>query len=269
MSALPGRISPSRTPCFRWHGRRSPGCRSRPGHPSATRRSRHHLGLPAGPQRGGDRRPDRRRRTALSSATAVDEIVVIDDGSTDGTAADAPGRPGARVVAGRRRPPGGRSRLGQGQRAVEVALRMRRRHRLLARRRHPQLPPHFVTGLVAPAAHRRRDRLREGATTRGRSHGERRPAAAASPSSSPARCCRSCSRSSPASCSRSPASTRAAARLLEALPFVEGWGVELGLLIDVVGAVRASTRSRRSTSTCASTATVRSPSSDRRRWPSS
>ena len=42
-----------------------------------------------------------------------------------------------------------------------------------------------------------------------------------------------CSRTWRRSASRSPASTPGAASLLEQLPFVEGYGVDLGLLIDV------------------------------------
>ena len=64
---------------------------------------------------------------------------MIDDGSTDDTAAvaRAAGRTGRRRG---RRAARGRARVGQGQRAVEVAARVPRRHHLLARRRPPQLP---------------------------------------------------------------------------------------------------------------------------------
>ena len=123
--------------------------------------------------------------------------------------------------------------FGQGQRAVEVAVRVRRRHHLLGRRRPAQLPGRVPsTGCCAPLL-ADADTMFVKASTRARSKA-RRPAAAASPSSSPGRCSRCCSRSSPTSCSRSAASTRRGASALEVLPFVEGWGVELGLLVDVV-----------------------------------
>ena len=141
---------------------------------------------------------------------------------------------GARVVAEADVLPEAGPGLGQGQRAVEVAVRVRRRHRLLARRRPPQLRRRTSsTRLLEPLLTDPDIVLREGLLPRARSTA-RRPAAAASPSSSPGRCSRCCSRSSPTSCSRSAASTRAGATLLEALPFVEGWGVELGLLVDLV-----------------------------------
>ena len=180
-----------------------------------------------------------RRDARASAVPLVDEVVVIDDGSTDATAAVA-------ALGGRARRrrvddvlPECRAGIGQGQRAVEVALRVPR-----ATSSAGSTPtsatsaPHFVTGLLGPLLDRPRRRVREGRTTAGRSTASR-PAAGASPSSSRARCSRCCSRSSPTSCSRSAGEYAGRRDVLEALPFVEGWGVEIGLLVDIVRALRA------------------------------
>ena len=178
-----------------------------------------------------DHRADRRARPCASTSSTRSSC--IDDGSTDDTAAIAAAA-GARVVARGDGAARGRAGLGQGQRDVEVAVRLH------AATSSAGSTPTCATsaasssnGCCAPLLDRPDDDVREGATTRARSKA-RRPAAAASPSSSPARCCRCCSRSSPTSCNRSAASTRRGASALEVVPFVEGWGVELGLLVDVV-----------------------------------
>ena len=56
--------------------------------------------------------------------------------------------------------------------------------------------------------------------------------------------------------------------LLETVPFVEGWGVEIGLLIDLVANFGID-RAAQVDLDVASTATARSSNSDRRRWRSS
>ena len=61
--------------------------------------------------------------------------------------------------------------------------------------------------------------------------------AAAPPSSRPGRRWPRCSRSCRRSCSRCRASSADAGSLLERLPFVRGYGVDIGLLIDVAEAV--------------------------------
>ena len=172
------------------------------------------------------------------------------------------GRAPACYAVDRRCSPTCRPGLGQGQRAVEVALRVPtgdlvcwldadvRNFRAALRdpaassRCSPIPTIGFVKGYY------RRPLLRRA-----------RPAAGASPSSWPGRCCPRCSRSSPASCSRSRgeyAGRRDAAR--------DG-AVRRGLGRRDRAAHRprrarsASTRSRRSTSASASTATARSTSS--------
>ena len=88
----------------------------------------------------GVRRDDRRRAAPTRSARwreqgLVDELVVVDAGSRDGTAADRRTRRRAGDPAGRGR---GRARAGagQGRRDVARAAGHRRRHRLLPGRRH-------------------------------------------------------------------------------------------------------------------------------------
>ena len=158
---------------------------------------------------------------------------MIDDGSTDATAAVARG-PGARVVAEADDPARGRARVGQGQRAVEVAARVPRRHRLLARRRPPQLRRRTSsTGCSSRCSPSPTSCFVKALLPTARSKA-RRPAAAASPSSSPGRCSRCCSRSSPTSCSRSAASTRAGATRSRCCRSSRAGASSSGCSIDVV-----------------------------------
>ena len=93
--------------------------------------------------------------------------------------------------------------------------------------------PHFVTGLLGPLLDRPRHRVREGLLPAPAPRCSR-PAAGASPSSSRGRCSRCCSPQ--LADFVQPLGGEYAGRrdVLEALPFVEGWGVELGLLVDIV-----------------------------------
>jgi len=159
----------------------------------------------------------------------VDEVIVLDDGSTDATGEVAQ-EAGARVYPVERvlgRPPG---RGGQGQRAVEGPLRRRGGPGVLPRRRRAQLLGAFRDPLLEPLLKDPGIGFVKGYYRRPL-HGDPR-GAGGSPSCSPARCSARCSRTGR---DPQPLGGEYAARreLLEVLPFVEGWGVELGLLVDV------------------------------------
>ena len=125
----------------------------------------------------------------------------------------------------------------QGRGPVEVGGRRRGRpHRLVRRRHHRLRPPvrhRARSARCSPPRHRVREGLLRPARRR------RAPTAAAgSPSCGPPGHRRRCSRTSPRSCSRSSGEYAGRRTLLERLPFVQGYGVDLGLLIDIADARR-------------------------------
>ena len=177
------------------------------------------------PQRGGDDRPARRRLRH--------RLVVL----RPRRRADRPRRPlhrrhrrgrraaGATVVHDRRRStPATASGHGKGNVLWAIARRQPRRLRRVVRRRRHDVH----AGLGRAPARRRCSTTTPSRSSRPATTARRRSAAAAAPpSSSPARCCRCSSPSSPACTSRCRASSPAAATVIEQIPFVEGWGVEI------------------------------------------
>jgi hypothetical protein len=153
------------------------------------------------------------RSAWIQAVPLVDEIIVVDSRSVDGTAAAARAA-GAFVVSQdditRGLPPmhgkgdamwaGLAVASGDIVAFVDADLR--------------EFDPRFVTGLLGPAADRPVGRVRQGllppATVRGL--GPNRTAAAGSPNWSPGRCSTSSGPIWPASCSRSPVSTPAGGR---------------------------------------------------------
>ena len=170
------------------------------------------------------------RRNLMEQVPLVDEVVVMDDGSTDGTA-EAAHWEGAKVHAVSEVLPAMPAGSGKGN-ALWLSLFVTEGDIVCwvdADVRNFQ--PHFVTGLVAPLLHDAAIALVKGYYRRPL-HGE--PSGGGRDTELLAR---------PLLSTLFPALTRiiqplggeyAGRRdLLEAIPFVEGWGVEIGLLIDV------------------------------------
>ena len=185
----------------------------------------------------------RRRRSARSSPPCaatwwstpplVDEVVVIDDGSTDATA-EAARWEGARVLAVDDDPPRAAPRARA--RATRCGCRCTRATATSCAGSTPTSAtsaPHFVTRLLAPLLTDPAIGFVKGYYRRPL-HGEATGGGRVTELMARPADLRRCSPISPDSCSRSPVSTRDGATLLETVPFVEGWGVEIGLLIDLV-----------------------------------
>ena len=104
---------------------------------------------------------DEVRHALIDSIPLVDEILVVDDHSSDDTAAVARAA-GARVVDAVRR--AGRLRRGprQGRGALEVAPRGPRRRHRVGRRRHPRVRRQVRRRPARPPAARSDGRLRQG-----------------------------------------------------------------------------------------------------------
>ncbi len=172
------------------------------------------------------------RRNLVEHAPLVDEVVVMDDGSTDATAEVASWE-GARVLAVDEILPDLPRGSGKGNALWKSLYACEGDIVCWLDADVRNFAPHFVTRLVAPLltdpaigfvkGYYRRP-LHGEATGGGRvTELMARPVI-----SSP------CSRASRDPCSRSRGEYAARRELLEMLPFVEGWGVELGLLIDLV-----------------------------------
>ena len=155
----------------------------------------------------------------------VDEVIVLDDGSSDDTAEQARDA-GAGVVAG----PGRGRRQGPGH--GRGAGRLQRRRRRLPRRRRGQHDPGLRHRAARAAADHRPRRPGQGLLHPARCTATP-PAAAGSPSWWPARCSSCSSPSSPGCASRWPARRRPTAGSSRSSASPAGYGVELGLLIDV------------------------------------
>ena len=131
---------------------------------AAKQAARHHdLRVPPGPQRGADRRPDRGHGAAQPRGARTARR----RGGGDRRRLDRRHRRGRQLggcprARGRRDPPRPPPRLGQGQRALDVAVRVRGRHRVLARRRRAQLRAALRHPAGRTSAHRPRHRVREG-----------------------------------------------------------------------------------------------------------
>ena len=113
----------------------------------------------------GHRRPDRRAPSASHSSTQVglvDEILVVDDHSTDGTARDRRPPPAPGCVAADDVLPELRPGHGKGEALWKSVLRLRGRPHRLVRRRHPRLRPRVRRRPARPAARPARHRVREG-----------------------------------------------------------------------------------------------------------
>ncbi len=211
-------------------------CASRPGTRdarSADRPGRRPALLPA---HGGDR--------AWSTRCSC-----VDDGSTDDTAG----------AADRRRRPGGRAaRAGAGGKgqamAAALAAAGRRRPRVPRRRRGEHDPGTSSPGCSGPLLVDRRRRPRQGLlrAAAARRADRRRPGHRAGGPPGASSCC---SPSCPGCASRWPARRPRTAGCSRRSGFAPGYGVELGLLIDVAAALRGRPRSPRSTWACGSTAT--------------
>ena len=205
------------------------------------------------------------RRNLVERAPLVDEVVVIDDGSTDATA-EAAGWRGRARAAGRRDPPRPPRRVAA--RATRCGCRSTRARATSSAGSTPTSAtsaPHFVTRLLEPLLTDPDDRVREGLLP---------PAAATARPTGGGRVTELMARpllsalfphlagfvqplAGEYAGRREPA--RVGARSSRARASRSGCS-------STSSPASASTRSRRSTSTCASTATARSTSSGPRRW---
>ena len=168
------------------------------------------------------------RDELMEGVALVDEVIVVDSGRPT-RPPRWPRRPGRGWSPGRDDPRAAADGR-QGRRAVEPGWPPPRRRRRLHRRRPAGVPPHFVTGLLGPLLtdpsvvfvkgfyHR----PLVGAATSSRT------AAAGSPSWSPARCS-TCFWPELAGFVQPLAGEYAGRRdVLERMPFVSGYGVEIG-----------------------------------------
>ena len=179
----------------------------------------------------GEHRGEGARASWSQDAGLVDEIVVLDDGSTDATAAVARA---AGATRGRRvrRAPRGRAGIGQGQRAVEVAARVPRRSVCWLDADLRNFDADTVTRLVEPLLTDSGTVLVKASYTRSF---EGAPTGGGRVTELVARPLVSLLFPKLADIVQPLGGEYAARRdALEVLPFVEGWGVELGLLVDVV-----------------------------------